>query len=291
VRADLVEPDQAAALVGYLASVVAAHGFEAVLIAAYSMRRAAADEVVPALAEELASAGVTVYEALRADGARWWSYTCENACCPPEGTPYDPATTSVAALAVSMGMAKLPTREALAEQFAPVAGSGREAVNEVAREVVAAMTVGVGGSRVRVTDVIASALGKDVVDSVTLGTLLGAVQDLRSRDLAWILMSREDADSHFEVWRLVMTLADDDLLPPAGSLCAFAAWLAGRGALAATAVDRVSEVAADYPMLGLIRDALESCMSPDVWQDYLESLSPLSADWPIGGAEAGDAAV
>jgi hypothetical protein len=87
-----------------------------------------------------------------------------------------------------------------------------------------------------------------------------------------------------------MTLADDDL-PPAGSLCAFAAWLAGRGALAATAVDRVSEVAADYPMLGLIRDALESCMSPDVWQDYLESLSPLSADWPIGGAEAGDAAV
>jgi hypothetical protein len=291
VRADLVEPDQAAALVGYLADVVEAHGFGAVLIAAYSTRKAAADEVVPALAEELASAGVIVYEALRADGERWWSYTCDSRCCPPEGTRYDPATTSVAALAVSMGMAKLPTRGALAKQFAPVAGGAdRQRANEIAREAVAASAGGVGRSA-RIADVIASALGRDAVDSVTLGTLLGAVQDLRNRDLAWMLISRDDADAHFELWRQIMTAADDDLLAPAGSLCAFAAWLAGRGALAATAADRVAEVAADYPMLGLVRDALESCMSPDVWQEYLDSLSRVSADWPIGGAAAGDAAV
>ena len=95
VRGDLVEPGQAAALVEYLADVVRGHGFEAVLIAAYSTRESAADEIVPVLADALVSNGVTVHEALRTDGSRWWSYTCDRACCPPEGTPYDPATTSV----------------------------------------------------------------------------------------------------------------------------------------------------------------------------------------------------
>jgi hypothetical protein len=227
---------------------------------------------------------VTVYEALRTDGSRWWSYTCDRACCPPEGTPYDPATTSVAALAVSMGMGKLPSREVLAEQFAPRIGEVRETANDVAWAVANAMVVDDGLDPMALSTLIGSSLGIDRIGGATLGMMLGGVQDLLSRDVAWLLMSRDDADRHFELWRQVMTVADDDLLPPAGALCAFAAWLAGRGALASTAVERVAEVAPDYPFLELIRHALESGMNPDTWDEYREMLSTVSADLPNGGA-------
>jgi hypothetical protein len=103
-------------------------------------------------------------------------------------------------------------------------------------------------------------------------------------------MTRADAELHFQLWRQVMTAADDDLLAPAGSLCAFAAWLAGRGAVAATAVDRVAEVAPDYPMLLLIRDAIESGLSPDAWEDRTAPVDmSLAADArdPSASANAG----
>src|SRR4029079_14386587 len=110
------------------------------------------------------------------------------------------------------------------------------------------------------------------------------------RDVAWALVSRDDAERHFEGWRQVMTAADDDLMAPAGALCAFAAWLSGRGALAATAADRVDEVRPDYSFLGLIRDVLESGMSPASWEPYRESLLRISAEPWTAGAVADEAA-
>jgi hypothetical protein len=148
-----------------------------------------------------------------------------------------------------------------------------------------------------VDDLLWSALGHTDIDPPGLGILLGVVQDLLVRDIAWLLMTRADAELHFELWRQVMTAADDDLLPPAGSLCAFAAWLSGRGAVAATAIDRVAEVAPDYRMLRLIRDALESGLSPDYWDERLSSVGDRLAAGGSGssasanaGAGAGEAA-
>jgi hypothetical protein len=291
IRVDLVEPDRADALVDYLGSAVEAHGYGAVLIAAFSERQSAAAEVVPRLVESLEHAGVAVVEALRTDGARWWSYTCDRGCCPPEGTEYDPTTSPMAALAVHAGMAKAPSRDALAEQFVRRDDAVCDSVNEVARASVVALTVDDGDDAIRVGRLVRSALGNEPIDSATLGRLLGAVQDLRARDVAWFLMTRGDADRHFEAWRQVMNAADDDMLAPAGTLCAFAAWLSGRGALAATAADRVADVDPDYPFLGLISDIVESGMSPSAWEDYRASLVPISEEWPTAGAVADEAAV
>jgi hypothetical protein len=291
IRVDLVEPDRAEALVDYLRGAVEAHGYASVLVAAFSERPAAAAAVVPRLAQSLDQAGVAVVEALRTDGARWWSYTCDRGCCPPEGTPYDPTTSTMAAVAVHAGMAKAASRDALAEQFARRDDEVRHAAKEAASDVVVALMVDDGSESIRVSHLVRSALGNDRIHSSTLGRLLGAVQDLRARDVAWLLMTRGDADRHFEVWRQVMNAADDDMLPPAGTLCAFAAWLSGRGAVAATAADRVADVDPHYPFLGLVGDIVESGMSPDAWQSYRESLAPVSEEWPTAGAVADDAAV
>jgi hypothetical protein len=272
IRGDLVEADAAPALVSYVASAVEANRLEAVLVVGFSARPAVADAVVPALVTVLEDAGVAVYEALRADGDRWWSYTCDSGCCPSEGTAYDPSTSSMSALAVASGMAKAPSRQALSEQFAPRDPDLRQRVSTLARAV--ATTVGDGDPPgvYEVEGLLLSGLGSAEIDAAGLGILLGVVQDQFVRDIAWLLITRADADLHFELWRQVMTAADDDLLAPAGALCAFAAWLNGRGALAATAADRVAEAAPDYPMLGMIRDALESGMNPDVWEDHLDAL-------------------
>ena len=55
---------------------------------------------------------------------RYWSYLCDAPdCCPPDGTPYDPSVSQVAAAAVYAGQVALPDRAALAAQVAPVDGA------------------------------------------------------------------------------------------------------------------------------------------------------------------------
>ncbi|MFI5956925.1 DUF4192 domain-containing protein [Cryptosporangium sp. NPDC051539] len=39
--------------------------------------------------------GLEVRELLRAEAGRWWSYTCENPCCPPDGLPLGSGPTSL----------------------------------------------------------------------------------------------------------------------------------------------------------------------------------------------------
>jgi hypothetical protein len=290
IRGDLVEVDQADGLVAYLMSTVETHRFEAVVLVAFSSRPAVAEAVVSRLLDGLDDAGVTVFEALRADGSRWWSYTCDRGCCPAGGTPYDPSSSPMAAWAVAAGMGKAPSREALAEQFAPRSDAVRAAVGRAARSTDLTLTVGDGPDTMRVTDLFQLALTGSYLDSDTLGALLGAVQDVGACDLAWQLMTRADADRNYELWRQVMNAAEPDLLPPAGSLCAFAAWLAGRGALADIAADRVAEADPDFPLLGVVRALLATGTNPELWDARPAETATVARRRDDAGAVAGDTA-
>jgi hypothetical protein len=296
VRADLGGPGgllDPALMADYLASVAGSRGYDAVLVVAYSTQREAADTAVAAVMARLAETGVRVREALRADGRRWWSYTCERECCPPAGTPYDPSTTAAAALAVTMGLSKEPSRDALARQFARLGPAERCAIGAEARGVhLSRRRQGVDSRRLE--DVVEASLASEAVARESLGLLLGAVQDLEARDVAWALMTRTSADRHFALWRDVMRAADDDLLPPAGALCAFAAWLSGQGAVAATAAEQVAAVRPDYPFLGLVAEIMARGISPDHWEAYRRTLAQIaglvSEEQGTAGGEADDAA-
>jgi hypothetical protein len=296
VRGDLAGPGrlrEPAQLADFLAAAVGSRGYRAVLVVAYSSDPDAAGQAVSALLGRLAETGVAVREALRADGARWWSYTCDRECCPPQGRPYDPTTSAAAALAVTMGLAKEPSREALADQFEPLPPAERAAVGVEARGVWVATTER-GPDWRRLDDLIEASLASDATARESVAVLLGAVQQLDARDVAWALMSRDAATRHFELWRRVMRSADDDLMAPAGVLCAFAAWLSGSGAVAATACDRVAEVAPGYRFLGLVRDILARGLSPDRWDGFRGPLAAMALDIsvrrPAAGAVGGDGA-
>ena len=135
-RGDLPEPGKPAELrqaAEYLAAVISRQGVDAVTIIGYGPP----NRVTPAVDEMEAMAqraGLMIFDALRVTDGRYWSYRCdEPRCCPPEGIPFDPATSAVAAAATFAGHVALPDRAALTGQVAPVDGSARESMGRATK--------------------------------------------------------------------------------------------------------------------------------------------------------------
>jgi hypothetical protein len=74
-----------------------------------------------------------------------------------------------------------------------------------------------------------------------------------------------------ELWRDVVRRCPTELLAAPASLLAFAAWLAGDGALAWCALDRCALADPDYRMAGLVAHTLEQALPPSVWTPLPDS--------------------
>jgi len=74
----------------------------------------------------LRATGIPTGPVLRVDAGRYWQLDClDPACCPPEGTSFDPSTSPVTAAAVYAGVVTASSRDALADNLAPVTGPAR----------------------------------------------------------------------------------------------------------------------------------------------------------------------
>ena len=262
LRMDLVDdPRDSAAQASHLVEIVRRHGFDPVVVVAFAAGGEVADAVIGALLSRLSERAVAVKEALRADGRRWWSYTCADPeCCPPEGTAYDVETSRMAAEAVLCGMARAESRDALRAQLGPAGAAERARFARLCRAAPLGATPEVLAMRLQ-----AGLVSVGDLSMTDRAALVTAVQDVRCRDQAWAAMTRADADAHYLLWRELLRLVPDDLLPPVGALAAFSAWLWGQGVLASHAVDRVADVDPAYSMMVLIRGLLDMAISPEVW--------------------------
>ena len=109
-----------------------------------------------------------------------------------------------------------------------------------------------------------------IVPSVSeLARLLIALDDVDVRDVAWAEVSHESARDHREFWGEVVRRAPDGLVAPAAGLVGLASWIAGHGALAWCAVDRMEADRPGYSLTRLLSDLLEAAVSPDVWDPSL----------------------
>lgn len=275
-RVDLVDGDDARDVrrqVAFLLALVARHGFGPLLLVAFSADAARADAVVRPLLAGLVQARVEVLEAVRADGRRWWSYTCTASCCGPCGTAYDPSSARVAAEAVLAGLSRAPDREALRRQFEPVGPARRALAAALTRSrTAAAGDHGDAGVSALVRGLL-PVLGDSRRDLAelsareqdTAAALLRAIQEPSGRDEAWIGIRRDDADQQFDLWRALMQSAPDALMAPAGALTAFAAWLSGRGVLASHAAERVLAVSPGHRMATLVLQLCDRSVNPGGW--------------------------
>lgn len=262
-RLDLVDDaDGPKHQVDYVATLIEHHSFDPVILVTYSDRCALADGVMHALLDRLAADGVEVVEAVRADGARWWSYLCEDAfCCPPDGSSYDVGSSRVAAEAVVAGLSRAPSRDALREGFEP--DHGRQAALTDALKV-----YGVSPRLIpaALAPLVTPALADpDALTATQQAVLVCAVQDVEVRDAAWAMMTRDNAQDHFALWTHLVRAAPDPLMAAVGSLAAFAAWLAGRGVLASHGAERVLAVHPEYSMARLLIDLCEASVDPAAW--------------------------
>ena len=98
---------------------------------------------------------------------------------------------------------------------------------------------------------------------------LAMAVSLEVRDVAWAEMTRENAA------RPRGAVARRRAPLPAGAArrrrppCwAFAAWLAGNGALAWCAVDRAQEAEPGYGLAGLLTQALAGAVPPSAWRPF-----------------------
>jgi hypothetical protein len=126
LRWDLPSPDApglAAARARHAIAVLAANGCTRVAVVGFGPDLLVAPSIT-AVREAAEAAGLKVWELLRADGGRYWSYLCTDpACCPPEGGPYSPAGDPVAVAFEATGVRVLASRDVLAAAMAPATGA------------------------------------------------------------------------------------------------------------------------------------------------------------------------
>lgn len=277
-RVDLPPVAKVPDLARYLVEILRRHDADEVLLVAYATDDAVAGLLVDTLLQWLPRHGIDVLDAYRADGERWFCYTCDDACCPADGTPYDLSGHPLVAELVLAGQVALADRDAVQAQVAPVAGPRRDAMTAAFADAAEQMRVAREGTEagpdvVGTTTWVRSRVERWLADPRTLGDdelaeLAVAVASLPARDTAWMLMTRDTAAGHRRLWQQVLAGVVPPFEPAVACLTAFAAWLEGQGALAWCAAERALAADPTYSWAHLIVEMLEQAVSPEVWQSF-----------------------
>lgn len=280
-------PDDVDAVVEDLCEVAGRHGVHDVALVLLTEDAARARDTHDALVDGLATRAVDVQVALRADGRRWFPLR-GLAGDPDTGEDYDLATHPFTLEAMVEGRVVHDSRGALADSLLPTDPDEVERVSDMLLSASERMLSGcreepTGPRRTKVARRLLVAEGRWVQqrlrrfldDGVPLsdhdaGRLLTVLMTIDVRDVAWAEMTRDNARRHVDLWRDVVRRTPLDVLAPPATLLAFAAWLAGDGALAWCALDRAKEADPDYSMAMLVERALTCAVAPSSWTPLKE---------------------
>lgn len=242
---------------------------EGVILIALTDHKNEADALVGRITELLGE--IPVHEAVRADGTYYWSYL-GNAV--EQGTLYaDPSIAPVVVEAIGAGMPIYGSRAELEARYTTEGPSTldkvRDAIDTLAHEIGTPDSVDRDSVSTQVLNNLAAvvadggALTPERVAWLAIGASLTQI-----RDEMWALMTRTNAETHAEIWRLVANSVVDEASVAPYTLCAFAQWLHGDGAQALIACERAQAIAPNYSMASLIGTMLENGVSPDTWDGF-----------------------
>lgn len=264
-RVDLPPRDQVPEAVAPLVQAAARNGVSRVAFILYTTDAELGSRAAADLAREFGGGRFEVVTVLRADGRHWFPLDGHG---DPEGRPYDVGSHEFVAQAVFEGTVTHGSRAALVESLA--------ALPDAVARVVAVLPAALG----RLPDLQPTAEAAWVVETVfevvednrpltdeAVARLAVAVTDIRLRDVAWLQMQRTTAGRHVALWTDVLRRTPEELVAAPACLLAFAAWLAGHGALAWCALDRCREAEPGYRMADYIALALEQAIPPSAWDE------------------------
>ncbi|MDO4717465.1 MAG: DUF4192 domain-containing protein [Propionibacteriaceae bacterium] len=220
--------------------------------------------VIQAALTETAETLGEVDDIVYTNDQRWWSLTCADDCCPPEGRPFDYAECLVTAEAVLAGIQVSRDR---AELVALVAGPSAADLEAARRQVVMARKVLAGekdavgqaltlrmravtGGEVNIENVAWWIVA--LADPEVLGALLATLNpDLAPGDREWLL-------------RVVAQCPPEWAEGPV-ALLAFVAWLSGGGPVMSAALDRLRGLNPRHPVISVLEDLVHRLISPATW--------------------------
>lgn len=247
-------------------------GAESVIVIVFTERRLPGAmpgrPIVDALERRLADSGVDLLDALLVDEERWWSYRCDEPCCPPDGRLVDPVIAEeVIAGFVLQGSAPFPSRAALVASLASVEDG---LVDPIGRPAGTALEV---WRDEMLAGPIARLLGGGANGEGDVGLILGALADVRVRDTAlWHLAQAEDWRATLGALSGLVRVAAPGCIAPIATLTAIAAWLTGDGARASIAVDRALDENPGYGLAVLVDGALRAGIAPMEWLAMLRRM-------------------
>ncbi len=256
-RLDLPPPDatdaEVAAVCDLLVEPAVRHDVPRVLLVVYTDDARRCRRSVRALVDAFTAAGVRVLDTIRADGRHH-----HPAIGPGEGRAYDVTAHPVRVQAVLDGRVTHRSRAELAATL-----DADPAAHEL---VVRALEHEPALVAEEVSELLAGCLAAGrVPEPDEVAGLVQALADPVVRDVAWLLMTREEAPHHVVLWSDVVRRTPDEWLPGAAAVLSFAAWLSGSGALAWCAVDRCLSVDPDHTLGGYVAQLLERAVPPHAW--------------------------
>lgn len=235
------------------------HGLGKVVFVVYDDDTSVADETAWSLQESFTEAGIEVFDMLRVHDGRYFAVLPGASPEAYRGIAFEVAHHPFAAEAVFDGRVMHESREALVATLT----CDRARAQEVAGCLDDAAPLPAAGLR---SIIVGRATSRTATPPDIVAGLVLALTHPQVRDEAWRWLTRDDARSYVEFWSDIVRRTPQELVPGPASVLAFAAWLAGDGALAWCAVDRARAVTPGHTLAGLVADMLTSATSPELWE-------------------------
>ncbi|GAB3647502.1 DUF4192 domain-containing protein [Glycomyces tarimensis] len=223
-----------------------------------------AEAALERTALRLDAAGIKPLDRIRVSDGRWYSLDCDRACCPPEGEPVPQSTAASCEVAVA-GCHALPDRAAVAAQLTPAEPDRRAAVASAVEAILLAETeLDWAEQRGRDLCAVDHWMGSEELpgadDIATLGLALGDL-DIRDYAIERIGSGRFKAN-RTDLWVWIARHLDDDLVAPAATVAAFAAYRFGNGVLALEALESALRSKPHYRLAQMLMAALQAGIPP-----------------------------
>lgn len=294
-RADIPAPEHDRSLARMLARNLSTAHPEAALVlvvseaaneAADGRPRLPHDHLVSETCRALERSGVLIADTALVRNGRWWSYDC----APDAGTPLPGGLSELEVASVATGTVVAGDREGLVARIAPPPGHDARIMAAACARVGAALSADVldtgaepaaaeswaavmaGVARCR-PGAAGGPFSDDDVARIVWGLRDGVV-----RDLALELALGDEPAAAEQLWTECTRRAPAPLDAAPATLLAVCAWLRGDGAMANIALDRALTSAPGYGLAGLLRGALDACVTPT----DLRALLTAAATQPAG---------
>lgn len=257
------KPEEIDHVVASLTGPAVRHRVRSVLLVAYGNDVSLAESVTGAVRESLRRHRIEVQHRLAADGRRWWSLPVASDRFAERGTAYDVSAHPFMVRSVVQGMVTHRTRADLAATL----DSQPIRVQRVQATMVCLDPDRPGTQEaIWALELIAGCLETDRRPGTTdAARLLLALAHPKVREATLLMLTRDSARAMVGFWSDLVRRSPVPALAGPATTTAYAAWLAGDGALAWCALDRAAEADPDDRFAAMLAQGLEAAVPPSAW--------------------------